>query len=82
MCAGGNGERLLLKDEWYPVEPAFVWSRAPISTVLFCFDVSAISWFRIGLLFDKAPYSERSIRVILNHTVYGRARSTTHHLVS
>jgi hypothetical protein len=67
MCAGGNGERLLLKDEWYPAEPAFVWSRAPISTVLFCFDIGTIAWFRVGLIFDKAPYSERRMRVILNH---------------
>jgi hypothetical protein len=67
VCAGGNGERLLLKEEWYPVEPTFVWSRAPISTVLFCVAGGTVEWLRIGLLFDRAPLPERGMKVILNH---------------
>jgi hypothetical protein len=67
MCIGGGGERLLLKGEWYPVEPAFVWSRAPISTLLFCVAGGALEWLRLGLIFDQAPKHERRMRIILNH---------------
>lgn len=67
MCADGNGERLLLKGEWYPVEPRFVWSRAPISTVLFCISGGPLEWLRIGLMFDQSPIPERGMRVILNY---------------
>jgi hypothetical protein len=67
MCIGGNGERLLLKGEWYPLEPTFVWSRAPISTVLFCIAGGVVEWLRVGLMFDQSPLPQREIRVILNH---------------
>ena len=67
MCIGGNGERLLLKDEWYPVEAAFTWSRTPISTVLFCAAEGTIDWLRIGLTFDRAPLPDRGVTITLNH---------------
>jgi hypothetical protein len=67
MCTGGAGERLLLREEWYPVEPAFVWSRAPISTILFCIDESTVEWLRIGLIFDRTPMGERMMKVIVNN---------------
>lgn len=67
MCAGGEGDRLLLKDEWYPAEPSYVWSRAPVSTLLFSLDAHAVEWFRIGLLFDCSPLPERRMAVYLNH---------------
>lgn len=67
MCAGGNGERLLMKGEWYPTESAFVWSRAPISAVLFCIAGGSVEWARIGLVFDQSPLPERGMKVMLNH---------------
>lgn len=67
MGIGGNGERLLLKEEWYWPDPVFVWSRSPISTVLFRIAGDPVEWLRIGLEFYRGPGAERSIRVILNH---------------
>ena len=67
MCSGGNGERLLLKDEWYAPESVFVWSRPPISTVLFCIAGGAVDWLRIGLIFGPHPLPELRMKVMLNH---------------
>jgi hypothetical protein len=67
MGLGGNGGRLLLKGEWYWPDPVFVWSRSPISTILFCIAGDPVEWLRIGLEFNRGPGAERSIRVILNH---------------
>ena len=67
MCIGGNGDRLLLKDEWYSAKSTFVWSRAPISTVLFHVAGVTAGWVRVGLMFDGTPLPERRMSVVLNH---------------
>ncbi len=67
LCADGNGKRLLLKGEWYPPEAAFVWSHAPISTVLFCIAGGSVEWVRIGLIFHQSPLPERVVKVMLNY---------------
>jgi len=67
LCEGGQGYRLLVQGEWYPAESAFVWSRAPISTLLFCVAGGPVDWLRIGLLFDRSPMHERRFRILLNH---------------
>jgi hypothetical protein len=67
MCIGGYGGRLLVREEWYPAELVFTWSRAPISTVLFYVPGGMVEWLRIGMMFDRAPLHERCMRILLNH---------------
>jgi hypothetical protein len=67
FCENGNGERLLLSGEWYAPELRFVWSRAPISTILFSIASGPIEWLRIALLFDRSRMPERELRILLNH---------------
>ena len=67
MSRGGSGERLLLRGEWYSPEPTLVWSRTPISTILFSVTGSTSHWFRLGLLFDLSPQPGRKLSIIVNH---------------
>jgi hypothetical protein len=67
FCENGDGERLILSGEWYAPEPRFVWSRAPISTILFSVASGPMEWLRIALLFDRSDMQERELRILLNH---------------
>ena len=70
MGIGGNGERLLLKEEWYWPDPVFVaWSRSPISTVLFRIagdrsSGSALAWSSTGVPGQRGVY-ELSLTITL-----------------
>ena len=67
LCAHGTGLRLLVRGEWYRPDQTFIWSRPPVSTLLFCVSGAAAKLVRIGLMFDRSPFTHRILRIFLNH---------------
>lgn len=69
-CArAARGTGFWCRANGIPPSSAFVWSRAPISTLLFCVAGGPVEWLRIGLLFDRSPMHERRFRIVLNHNL-------------